>query len=240
VLDWASAKDLYPNYPHGMWTDIAKVLGTARAKADKGHHAACPYREVGAVIKAVRASNSQEIVRLAFEFTVLTGARSGETRGALWQEVNWTDGVWVIPGSRMKGKKEHRVPLTARCLEILELAKALTGTPLPRKPRAGKTEKPETPLIFCHPATRKEFSDAVFTSLIHKGLELPHTMHGFRSSFRDWGAEKTTHARELLEVSLAHLPGDQTEQAYWRGDMIERRLKLLEDWGTYATTVHRS
>ncbi len=209
VLEWASAKDLYPNYPHGMWTDISKVLGTARSKADKGHHAACPYRKVGSVIQAVRASHSQDIVKLAFEFTILTAARSGETRGALWTEIDWRERVWVIPGPRMKGKKEHRVPLTARCIEILTPAKDLTGETLAKKSTATPSKADVlAPLIFCHPLTRKPFSDAVFTSLIHKGLDLPFTMHGFRSSFRDWGAEKTTHARELLEVSLAHLKVD--------------------------------
>jgi integrase len=129
--------------------------------------------------------------------------------------------MWVIPGSRMKAKTEHRVPLTARCLEILRQAQELTK---------------RSPLIFCHPKTKKPFSDAIFTSLLHKGLEVPYTMHGFRSSFRDWGSEKTNHPCELLEVSLAHLPGDQTEQAYWRGDMIERRMALMEEWAGFAAS----
>ncbi len=225
VLDWSAAKDHYPNYPHGMWVEVAKILGKGRVDGEKAHHAACPYRDVGKVIAAVRASNSQDIVKLAFEFTILAAARSGESRGARWSEIQWSERLWVIPGKRMKGKKEHRVALSAKCMEILKAAKALTG---------------DAPLVFCHPKTKKEFSDAIFTSLLHKGLKLPYTMHGFRSSFRDWGGEKTNHPRELLEVALAHLPGDQTEQAYWRGDMIERRMALMEDWAAYATTVHDS
>jgi integrase len=228
VLEWAAAKDYYPNFPHGIWDQIAKALGKSRKDGAKAHHAACPYNEVGKLIAALRASNSQDIVKLAFEFTVLTAARSGETRGALWPEIKWDERLWVIPGERMKAKKEHRVPLTDRCIEILKQAQTITG----------KTRSKMKPLIFCHPRTKKEFSDAIFTSLLHKGLDVPYTMHGFRSSFRDWGSEKTSHPRELLEVSLAHLPGDQTEQAYWRGDMIERRLKLMNEWAAYATTVH--
>ena len=220
VLEWAAAKDLYPNYPHGIWDQIAKALGKNKKDGERAHHAACPYVEVSKLVAAVRDSNSQDIVKLAFEFTILTAARSGDTRGAEWSEIKWDDRMWVIPGSRMKAKKEHRVPLTARCLEILRQAQELTK---------------QSPLIFCHPKTKKPFSDAIFTSLLHKGLEVPYTMHGFRSSFRDWGSEKTNHPRELLEVSLAHLPGDQTEHAYWRGDMIERRMALMEDWSGFAS-----
>ena len=219
VLEWAAAKDLYPNYPHGIWDQIAKALG--KRDSERTHHAACPYAEVSKLITAVKASNSQDIEKLAFEFTILTAARSGETRGAKWSEIKWDDRLWVIPDSRMKAKKEHRVPLTTRCLEILHQAQELTK---------------RLPLIFCHPNTKKPFSDAIFTSLLHKGLDVPYTMHGFRSSFRDWGSEKTNHPRELLEVSLAHLPGDQTEQAYWRLDMIERRMALMEEWAKFAAS----
>lgn len=219
ILEWAAAKDLYPNYPHGIWDQIAKALG--KRDSERTHHAACPYAEVSKLVTAVKESNSQDIVKLAFEFTILTAARSGETRGAKWSEIKWDDRLWVIPDSRMKAKKEHRVPLTTRCLEILHQAQELTK---------------RSPLIFCHPNTKKPFSDAIFTSLLHKGLDVPYTMHGFRSSFRDWGSEKTNHPRELLEVSLAHLPGDQTEQAYWRLDMIERRMALMEEWAKFAAS----
>lgn len=220
VLEWAAAEDLYPDYKHGMWAEVDKVLGKRRAEGETKHHLAAPYTEVASIIQRVRDSASQDIVKLAFEFAVLTAARSGETRGAKWSEVKWDDRLWVIPGSRMKAKKEHRVPLTDRSIAILQEAQALTG---------------KADLVFCHPKTKKPFSDAVFTSLLHKGLGVDYTMHGFRSSFRDWGGEKTTNARELLEVSLAHLPGDQTEHAYWRGDMIERRRQLMEDWERFAT-----
>lgn len=222
VLEYAAAKDMYPGYSEAMWAQIDSVLGSARPSGARAHHAACAYRDVADVVSKVRASGSLPIVRLAFEFTVLTAARSGETRGAEWSEINWDDSVWAIPGKRMKAKKEHRVPLSARCLEILHEAKALTGKKV---------------LVFCHPKTGKAFSDAVFTSLIHKGLGLPFTMHGFRSTFRDWGSEKTSHPRELLEVSLAHIPGDSTEHAYWRGDVLEKRRHLLADWAAYATTI---
>ena len=219
VLEWAAARDLYPGYSPVMWKQIDTTLGANRASTIKTHHAACPYREVGSVIKALHASASYDLVKLAFEFTVLTAARSGETRGALWSEVDWQDRIWAIPAARMKAGKDHRVPLSKRCVEILKAAKAMGD---------GKG------LVFRHPSTGKPYSDAVFTSLLHKGLGLAHTMHGFRSTFRDWGSEKTDHARELLEVSLAHLPGDGTEHAYWRGDVIERRRTLMEDWATFV------
>ena len=129
--------------------------------------------------------------------------------------------LWVTPDSRIKAMKEHWVPLTIRGLEILSQPQELTK---------------RSPLIFCHPKTKKPFSHKIFTRLLHKGAEVPYTVHGFRSSFRDWGSEKTNHPRELLAVSLAHLPGDQTEQAYWRGDMIEHRMSLMEDWARFAAS----
>ena len=222
VFEWAAANGHISSYEHGMWDLISAALGRLRPDGARSHHAACPYRDVATLIHAVRSTSSQDIVKLAFEFTILTAARSGETRGAVWAEIDWEHSLWVIPDARMKAKKEHRVPLTGRCIEILREAKKLTG---------------HTTLIFCHPKSEKAFSDAIFTSLLHKGLEVAYTMHGFRSSFRDWGAEKTENARELLEVALAHIPAGKTEQAYWRGDMIERRLALMEEWSTYATTV---
>lgn len=217
VLEWAAAKDLYPGYSHAMWGQIEKTLGKGRI-GKRGHHAACPYGEVADVLRRVRESNSQEIVKLAFEFTVLNASRSGESRLMSWSEIKGDDGVWVIPEARMKAGKEHRVPLSARALELVKAAKKITG---------------KHGLVFCHPETGKAFSDAVFTSLIHKGLELPYTMHGFRSSFRDWAGETTNHPRELLEVALAHLPGDSTEHAYWRGDALAKRRVIMDDWAAY-------
>jgi integrase len=230
VLDWAAAADLHPGYEHGMWTSVSKLLGTQLVDPDS-HHAAAPYAEVGSIIAAAKSSKSSDIVKLAFEFTVLTAARSGETRGAHWTEFDEDGKLWIIPAGRMKAGKEHRVPLTERCLAILKEARQITG---------------RTTLAFCNPATKtdagqqKPFSDAVFTSLLHKGLEVAYTMHGFRSSFRDWGGEQTNHARELLEISLAHLPGDQTEQAYWRKDRLEKRRQLMEDWAQYAGVRHKA
>ena len=218
VLDWAAAKDLYPNYSHDMWRDIKKGLGPNR-RGERVHHSACPHRDVAKVIKCMKESDSQAIVKFAFEFTVLTAARSGESRLMTWAEVNWDEKVWVIPGSRMKAGKEHRIPLSTRCVELLTEAQKLTG---------------DQPFVFCHSKNGKSFSDAVFTSLLHKGLGLPYTMHGFRSTFRDWGTDKTNHPRELLEVALAHLPGNQTEHAYWRGDALERRVTIMEDWALFV------
>ena len=223
VLEWAAAMDYYPDYPHGMWVEIEKALEAETKDREKTHHAACPFGEVSQVIAALRLSDSKDIVKLAFEFTILTAARSGETRGATWSEIDWVEKLWNIPATRMKAKKAHRVPLSNRCVEILTEAQKLTG--------ANK-------LIFCHSKPEKPYSDAVFTSLLRKGLKLTHTMHGFRSSFRDWGSEKTEHDRELLEFALAHATGNETERAYKRGDVMKRRRAVMEDWATYATTVN--
>jgi integrase len=220
VLEWAASMDRYPNYNHGMWDILDKGLGKGRSEERKRkNHAACPIGKVSELIATLYQTESQPIVKLAFEFTVLTAARSGETRLMPWGEYAKSDQLWKIPAERMKAGKEHRVPLSARCVEILSEAKEITGG---------------MELVFCHPKTGKAFSDAVFTSLLHKGLGLPYTMHGFRSTFRDWGAEMTDHQRELLEVALAHLPGDQTEQAYWRSDVVSKRRKLMDDWAGFV------
>ena len=222
VLVWAAAKKLYPVHPRDMCDLVLTELGDRRGQRKKEHHLAAPYEEVSEILGKVRISDSQKIVKLAFEFTVLTAARSGETRGATWSEIDFDDQTWVIPATRMKAGKEHRVPLSTQCLELLHQAQELTS---------------HLELIFCHPKTEKQFSDAIFTSMLHKGLKLPYTMHGFRSSFRDWGGEVSQHRRELLEISLAHDLGNKVEEAYRRGDMLDKRRPLMEDWARFAAKL---
>jgi len=156
--------------------------------------------------------------KLAFEFLVLTATRSGGTRKARWGEFDLEKKVWTIPASRMKAKKEHRVPLTDRCLAILKDAEALRS--------------PDSDLVF--PGTRadKPLSDMTLSKLV-KELGIDAVPHGFRSSFRDWAGESTAHPRQVIEFALAHVIKDKAEAAYARSDLFEKRRKLMEDWSAY-------
>ena len=169
-----------------------------------------------AAIETVRAGSAQPAVKLAFEFLVLTAARSGEVRLATWDEMDVAGRVWTIPALRMKAKREHRVPLCGRTLEILDAARALgDGRPLVFPMRSGR---------------------AIAMSTMPKMLqyhEVAAVPHGFRSSFRDWAAERTDHPREVIEAALAHVVQNKVEAAYARSDLFERRRLLMDDWARY-------
>ena len=211
VMEWAVAMDLRPDNPCDR---IGPVLG-AQGKIVR-HMRALPHREVGSALEAVRASGGRVVVKLAFEFLVLTATRSGEVRGAAWREIDRDAAVWTIPAPRTKGHREHRVPLGRRALEILGEARALN--------RGG-------PLVF--PGVRgKPFASTAMGELL-KALKIEAVPHGFRSSFRDWAAEETDHPREVAEAALAHKVRSQIEAAYRRTDLFERRRRLMGDWEAY-------
>ena len=152
----------------------------------------------------------------ALEFTILTAARSGEVRGATWDEIDLDNGVWTIPADRMKGGQEHRVPLTRQAVDLLRA--------LPRFA--------ESDLVF--PAARGgKLSDMSLTSVVRR-MNYGVTVHGFRSTFRDWCAERTAYANEVIEKSLAHSIGDKVERAYRRGDLFEKRRRLMTDWAAFC------
>ena len=212
VLEWAIALDMRSDNPCDR---VLPVLGPQNDIVT--HRQALPHRDVAAAIETVRASSSaQPAVKLAFEFLVLTAARSAEVRLATWTEINAADRVWTISALRMKAKREHRVPLCGRALEILDAARALgDGNPLVFPMRSGK---------------------AVSASTLPKMLqyhEIAAVAHGFRSSFRDWAAERTDHPREVIEAALAHVVQNKVEAAYARSDLFERRRLLMDDWSEY-------
>ena len=211
VMEWAVAMDLRPDNPCDR---IGPVLGTQGGRVR--HMRALPHREVASAIETVRASNARPVVKLAFEFLVLTAVRSGEVRGAAWAEIERDAGVWTIPALRTKGNREHRVPLCGRALQILEEARML-----------GRG----SPLVF--PGVRgKPFASTALSELLGE-LKITAVPHGFRSSFRDWAAEETDHPREVAEAALAHKVRNQIEAAYRRTDLFERRRRLMDDWARY-------
>ena len=211
VMEWAVAMGYRTTNPCGR---VDLVLG--RQQHRTRHFPALPHREVASAVAAVRGSRARPVVKLAFEFLVLTAARSGEVRGAEWRELDVAAAVWTVPSTRMKAKREQRVPLCGRALEVLAEARALG---------------PGGPLAF--PTSRgRPLKDMALSKLL-KDLGIAAVPHGFRSSFRDWAAEETDHPREVVEAALAHMVRNAVEAAYARSDLFERRRRLMDDWAGY-------
>ncbi|WP_186010898.1 tyrosine-type recombinase/integrase [Burkholderia gladioli] len=224
VLDWARVKGYRDGENPALWRgNLDHLLAKPSAIAKVRHHPALPYQDIGSFMQRLRAIDA--IGARCLEFAILTAARSGEARGARWSEIDLDAGVWRVPPERMKLKKEHRVPLAP---DVVTFLKAL-----PRR-------DPGDPEALVFPSPRgKLFSDMAMLMMVRR-LSVPATPHGFRSTFRDWAGECTGHPRELIEVALAHIPGDQSEMAYWRGDALERRRQLMADWASFVSRPFKS
>jgi integrase len=218
VLEWCKAQGYCVG--NNAADGLTKVLPKHRAV--RGHHAALPYQQAPAFIQELRAIEATEAVKLAFELTILCATRTAETLKATWAEIDLDAGVWTIPGDRMKAGVAHRVPLTPRCVEILQRAKVLAG------------DRPE---IFPGRARSKSLSNMVFLMTLRRMKRTDMTAHGFRSSFRDWAAERTNFARAVCEAALAHSLRDKTEAAYNRTDLFEKRRELMASWEAFVTTA---
>ena len=185
---------------------------------------ALPYREVSEAFKIVEESRASSAARLCLEFTVLTAARSGEARGALWCEIDLDQALWTVPAARMKGGLQHRVPLSTAALNVMARAMEI---------RDGSD------LVFPSPRrSGQPLSDMTLTKVLRDtGLAHLATVHGFRSTFRDWASENTSASHAVMELSLAHRVGSAVEQAYARSDLLEQRRELIEAWGEFASGV---
>ena len=188
----------------------------------KAHLRALPYQEVRAALEAVQLSQASVSAKLCFRFLVLTAARSGEARGATWVEIDLHGQEWRIPAQRMKAGMEHRVPLSSQALDLLREASAL---------------RDETGLVFPSPLKLgSPLSDMTLTKVLRSvGLAERATVHGFRSSFKNWTLEQTDTPWAVSEAALAHFLGNATEQAYARSDLFERRRALMQLWADYLT-----
>lgn len=215
ILDWAKVHGYREGENPARWKgNLDKVLPKpGKAKTPK-HHAALPYDEIGPFMKRLRDRSG--VAALALQFCILTAARSGEVRGATWGEINFGKSEWVIPAARMKAGKEHSVPLTPLAMEIL---KSL--------PRGGQDD-----LVF--KAKRGGMLSDMTLSAVLKRMEVPVTVHGFRSTFRDWAGELSSFPREVIEHALAHRLRDKGEAAYARGTLLGKRRKLMESWAVYC------
>lgn len=213
VLDWATARKYRSGENPARWKGHLDKLLPARTKVKKTeHHAALPWAEIGAFMADLRQQVG--IAARAVEYTILTAARSGEVRGATWDEIDLEAGVWIIPADRMKAKKEHRVPLSTKALALLAEQKKLF---------------PEG-YVFPGAKEGKPLSDMSLTAVLRRMDRNEITIHGFRSTFRDWAAESTAYPGEMVEMALAHTIGNKVEAAYRRGDLFEKRRRLMQDW----------
>ncbi len=217
VLKWAIAQGWRSDEPSDS---ISKAL-PKHDRSKVKHQKALPYSAVALSIEKVRGSNASLSSKLALEFLVLTATRSGETRGAVWTEIDIDKAEWVIPSERMKAKRPHRVPLSRRCLDILAQANSLKSN--------------QSEYIFPGSIVGKPLSDMTLSKLLRE-LSIDAVPHGFRSSFRDWAGEQTTFPREVCEFALAHVIKDKAEAAYARSDLFEKRRKLMDAWSTYIST----
>lgn len=197
---------------------VTKVLPKQRAA--KGHHAALPYQALPAFVHALRESGAGESVKLAFEFTILCAARTSETLHATWAEIDLETKTWTRPGIRMKAEIEHRVPLSPRCVKILERAKALSDG---------------GPYVFPGRSAKKPLSNMVFLMALRRLGRDDITAHGFRSTFKDWSSERTNFTNAVSEAALAHTIRNKTEAAYNRSDLFDRRRELMNTWTKFAT-----
>lgn len=216
VFDFARARGRGGGENPARWRGHLDAVLPKRAKLSRGHHRAMPFDDVPAFIAALRERDG--VAPRALEFAILTAARSGEVFGASWEEFDLQTRVWTVPATRMKAGREHRVPLSARAVEILEEMECsrLSG------------------LVF--PGTRPGRPLSVMAlEMVLRRMKIDVTVHGFRSAFRDWAGERTHFPREVAEAALAHLVGDAVERAYRRGDALEKRRKLMDAWAGFLT-----
>ena len=217
VMKWAVAQGHRTDNPAG--DALAAALPNNAAAPE--HRRALPHAEVGAALSKVRRSDAYRGATFAFEFLVLTAARSGEVRTARWEDVDLDDRVWTVPAERMKAGRAHRVPLSDRALAVLDAARTELdhgrGAVFPSPTGVTQTHRPMGDLM--------------------RALHINAVPHGFRSSFRDWAAECTEAPREVCELALAHVNSDRVEAAYRRSDLFERRRVLMQQWADYLANT---
>jgi len=213
VIEWSVARDFRKNHDATLWDQIKRALPKKEKVQVRTHFASCPYANAAEAVKSILSAIAEPTLKNALLFTILNAARSGEVRGATSAEIDKRDWKWVIPGDRMKSGKEHRVPLSSQSIAILK-------------------EQDSVGLIFGN-MKGKPYSDMAMTMLLRR-LGHEFTVHGFRSTFRDWAAEQTSFPSEVAEAALAHSLKDKTEAAYFRSDLFEKRRQLMQAWADYC------
>jgi integrase len=219
VLDWATVRGYRTGDNPARWKGhLSEVLPARGAIAKTTHHAALPYNQIGEFIADLHTREG--VAARALEFLVLTAARTGEVIGARWDELDLDSKVWTIPAGRMKGGRQQRVPLSDRALELL--------AEVPREE--------SNPHVFIGPTAGAGLSNMAMTSVL-KRMGQDVTVHGFRSTFRDWAAERTNYPNHVVEMALAHVVGNKVEAAYRRGDLFTKRQALMAAWAAYCAKL---
>ena len=214
VINWARGKRLYTG------DDPIKMaeLSLPRTKQSKNHFKSLNYDEMPSLFEEIDASSATTQAKLALQFTILTCCRTTEVLHSTWNEIDLVKAIWVIPAERMKAGETHSVPLSSAALKVLKKAHALRSA---------------SELIFPSPIDDKPMSDGTMRKLLQKTLRVDATVHGFRSTFKDWAAETTNHPNEVSEMALAHTIGSKTEAAYRRGDLLQKRKELMQEWSDF-------
>ena len=216
ILDWARVMGYRSGENPARWRGhLDKLLPSAMNRKNRQHMAALPYVEIGTFMKELREREGN--AARALEFLILTIARTSEVIGAPPKEIDRDKALWTVPAARMKAGREHRVPLSPRALEI---AKA----------------QPDGPFLFAGGKEKQPLSDMAMLELLRRMGRDDLTVHGFRSTFRDWASERTSYPREVCEMALAHSISDKVEAAYRRGDLFEKRKRLLLEWSRFCDT----
>lgn len=221
VLDWATVRGYREGVNPARWRGHLDTLLAKPSKVQKTvHHKALPYAEINSFMDQLRQQDG--IAAKCLEFTILTAARTGETIGATWDEIDLDAKTWIIPAGRMKAEREHRVPLSANALNILNNMAAVRMND------------------YIFPGAKKGLSNMAMLAVLKRMDRAEITVHGFRSTFRDWAAESTAYPGEVVEMALAHAIKNLTEAAYRRGDLLEKRSRLMEDWARYCNALRQS
>jgi integrase len=214
VLDWATARGMRSGANCARWKGHLDRLLPKPSKVRKVvHHRALPYADIGAFMAKLQKHSGNG--PRALEFLVLTASRTGEVANMRWPEVDLAGKLWTVPAGRMKGEREHRVPLSAPAVAIL------------------KAMGPKDQGLVFPGSSGRPLSDMSLT-MLHRRMGYKVTTHGFRSTFRDWAGDRTSFPREVAEAALAHAIGDKAEQAYRRGDALEKRRRLMNSWAQYC------
>jgi len=218
VLDWAKVREYRDGENPARWKGhLANILPPRKKVQRVKHHPALPYAEIPAFMEALR--KLEGVAPLALEFTILTACRTGEVRGATWEEFNLKAGLWTIPGERMKGDREHVVTLSPRAVAILKQLEPLSQR-----------------FVFPGLRANRGLSNGAMTAVLKRMDRKDLTVHGFRSTFRDWAAERTNAPSWVAEKALAHVVADKVEAAYRRGELIDKRRGLMEQWAQYCAS----